>query len=153
MKALIIVIVIVVLGMVAATIIVGTRSFEGIVTERPYEKGLLWDRNRKEKMSLGWKVAFLGRDLHTGKNELVLSVIGRGGTPIQGAEVSVVVSRPSTTAFDRTYPALPSPDGLYRAVVVIPSFGYWDLRTTVFHAGNHVTFEERVYVNKGGAGK
>jgi len=41
-------------GSVVTTVIVGSRSFEGIVVDKPYERGLSWDREQKERIESAW---------------------------------------------------------------------------------------------------
>ena len=58
------------------TIIVGTRSFEGIVVDKPYEAGLAFDDREQQKSKLGWKVAVEGSQFRTGENETFVFSVG-----------------------------------------------------------------------------
>ncbi len=98
---IIVLICILALAATIGTIVVGSRSFEGIVVDNPYETGLAWDRERRNQEDLGWSVALQEAAYKTGKNDLIVMVRDKNGVPLSDAVVSVVVSRPSTRAFDR----------------------------------------------------
>jgi nitrogen fixation protein FixH len=145
MRILIALVVLLGLASVIAVIYIGVTTFEGIVVENPYEKGLAWDRAWKEKSALGWAVDLSNKQFREGENELMLSVYDRDGMPLRGAKISVIVSRPSTTRYDRRYEAVASPDGVYRAVVSFPLRGQWDVGVEVSRNGNSVVFDQRIF--------
>ena len=149
MRALIIIVSIIVLSAVAGSIIVGVMTFDEKVTEKPYETGLLWDQIQKEKEASGLSVSTMNKGFTAGDNELVFSVAGREGSPLSGVVSSVLVSRPSTSAYDRVYPVADPRDGLYRVKVYLPLYGYWVLKTKVSHNGGSLTFEEKIFAEKG----
>jgi nitrogen fixation protein FixH len=149
MKTLIVIVILVGLLSVAAVIIIGSRSFEGIVTENPYEKGLLWDKSRKEKASSGLNLDVLTKRFATGDNEVLFSVLDREGKPLPGGRVSAEISRPSSTAYDRKLEVEGPKDGVYAASVHFPAEGYWDLRVEITDGGKRLIFEKRILVEKG----
>lgn len=149
MKLFVIAVVLIGLGIVAATIIVGQQYFEGVVVENPYDQGLLWDKVQKERIASGWAVAVKNEDsLRPGDTEAVIEVKDGQGRPLGNASVSVRLSRPSTTEYDRRYETLRLADGLYSARVTIPLYGYWDFEVTVRQGERSVPFLQRVYVKK-----
>ncbi len=148
MKSLIAVVTLIALSAVITAIVVGSRSFEGIVTEKPYEKGLTWDRTQDEKRSLGWDVEVREKGFTVGKNALTLAILDKRGKPLEGASVSVTVSRPSTTAYDRAYRSERIGDGSYRAVVDLPLYGYWDLKIRVVKEQDDVTYTKNIFAEK-----
>src|SRR5512147_282968 len=106
MRSYIIVIVIIsilVLAATVGTIVVGSGSFEGIVTDKPYEAGLAWDEVRKNRERLGWTVSLRYARFAPGVNDLTVLAVDKSGGPLADAMVSVTVTRPSTRAYDRTY--------------------------------------------------
>jgi len=133
------------IGVTIATILVGSRSFEGTVVEHPYESGLAWDQVHQDKARLGWHVSLLGLPYKTGKNDIEFSVLDKNGRPLSDAMVTVALSRPATSAQDRTYPARRAKDGHYRVSVDFPQFGYWDVRVEVKQKGEKCTFVEKIY--------
>ncbi|MDO8723876.1 MAG: FixH family protein [Syntrophales bacterium] len=149
MRALIIIVSIIVLSAVAGSIIIGVMTFDEQVTEKPYETGLLWDQIQKEKEASGLSVSIMNKGFTAGDNELVFSVAGREGRRLSGVVSSVLVSRPSTSAYDRVYPVADPRDGLYRVKVHLPLYGYWVLKTEVSHNGGSLTFEEKIFAEKG----
>ncbi len=148
MKTLIIVVTLIGLAAVISAIVVGTKSFEGIVVENPYETGLSWDAKEKEKAPLGWKIDLRTKRFKTGENGVVLQVSDREGSPLSHAEVSITVSRPSTNAYDKVYRAVSESDGMYETHVRLPLFGYWDMNIRVFNKGRNVIFHEKIFAEK-----
>ncbi len=148
MKSLIAVITVIALSAVITAIVVGSRSFEGIVTEKPYEKGLSWDRTQAVKKSLGWDVGVRENGFTVGKNALTLAILDKRGRPLEGASVSVTVSRPSTTAYDRTYKSERLGDGSHRVIVDLPLYGYWDLKIRVVKEHDDVTYTKNIFAEK-----
>lgn len=130
------------------TIIVGTRSFEGIVVDKPYEAGLAWDEQERKKTMLGWTVSVEDARFRTGENELVIGAIDKSGQPLANVAVTVTVSRPSTQDFDKTYAAVRQEDGRYRALVAFPLYGSWDITIDVMRNGDHSVYRDAVYAEQ-----
>ncbi|MFZ4618614.1 MAG: FixH family protein [Rectinemataceae bacterium] len=131
MKALPFIIAFIVVAMTVATIVIGTNTFEGTVVDKPYEAGLAWEADQANRQALGWSVALSGGPFKVGEDELWIEALGRDGKPLSAAEVSVKVSRPSTSAHDRSYKAELQGDGRYLSRVSLPLQGNWDIVTTV----------------------
>src|SRR5512147_1628402 len=93
--AILVTVCILALAATIGTIVVGTRSFEGIVVDKPYETGLAWDETERQKAKLGWKIALVGARFRTGENELIIDAFDKNGRPLTNAAVSATVSRPS----------------------------------------------------------
>ncbi|TNF56938.1 hypothetical protein EP227_00125 [bacterium] len=138
---------------VAGSFIVGIKNFDGTVTERPYEEGLLWDDIRKKKAALGWSVDIKKSRLTTGNNDITISVLNRMKEPLKGANISVMISRPSTTVYDRDVEAVKLKEGLYRANTDFPVFGYWDLTIEVSKGRESLPLKKRIFVEKKVSGK
>lgn len=148
MKLLIIISVLTALLAVAGSIIVGVRNFDGVVTDDPYEKGLQWDKLQREKTTAGWKVDIQEREYVTGDNKLLISILNKDGAPLAASNVSVSISRPSSSAYDRNYRTEKLYDGLYRTVITFPLFGLWHITTDVLSGDLHLSFVNKVYVKK-----
>ncbi len=148
MKTLIITIVLVSLLSVAVTIVVADKVFDGTVTSNPYEKGLLWDRVQKERKDSGLRVSIRNGGLAKGMNTLFFAVLDKTDRPLGKASVSVTVSRPSTTAYDRTYNCAKTDYGSWRANVDFPLYGYWDLNIHVLRGLSDISFTKQVFVQK-----
>ena len=144
MRNLIVIISIVVVAMTIGTIIVGSRMFDGVVVERPYDTGLAWDEAQKRQARLGWKVVVVNATLNVGSNELILGISDRDGTLLNDATVVVTVSRPSTKAYDRIYRAVPRGGGRYQVPISLPLVGLWDIRTEITRREELSTAVERI---------
>jgi nitrogen fixation protein FixH len=145
MKILLVIVAIIGLGAIAGSIIVGKQVFDGKVTDRPYETGLAWDRMQKERSA--FKVIIQTRDLRTGRNKIIFSIM-KNGSPFADDRIFVAISRPSTTAHDRIYDAVKIKDGLYRAEVELPLYGHWNVGISLDKSGSRVVSDDRVFVEK-----
>jgi len=148
MKTLIIAVTIIALSAVVGSVIVGKKVFDGTVEEKPYEQGLLWDKIRSTKYESGWSAVVNNRKINKGENEVSISVFDKYGKPLSDASVSILVSRPSTAAYDRNYETLRRSDNSFAAKVYFPLFGYWDLKIKVAKKGESVIFEERIFAEE-----
>jgi nitrogen fixation protein FixH len=148
MRTLIVVLSVVVAAATAVTIIVGTRSFDGVVVEKPYETGLAWDTMREQKVRLGWTVSTNKNLFPLGRNDLFITLYDRNGNLMADAVVSVIVSRPSTNRYDKTYQAVRQPDGRYRASIEFPLSGNWDVIMSVKHGNEQADFTQSVLAKK-----
>jgi len=148
MKILIGIVIVVVLAAVVTTVIVGSRSFEGIVVDKPYERGLSWDREQKERIESGLDIGIKNRSFTVGKNDLLIQVTDREGRPVPDAVLMLTVSRPSTNAYDRAYRLAGSKKGMYSAPVELPLYGHWDLQITIVRNGQNLPFQREIFVEQ-----
>ncbi len=136
---------------VAGPIVIGTMSFDGTVVDMPYERGLQWDREQKEREESGLQVQVSNVVVRSGSNGLVVSVTDREGKPASGLTMSLTVSRPSSRSFDKTYAMSPGSDGTYGATVDFPLGGIWDLKFAAVHHGREVLLERRIIAEESSA--
>lgn len=148
MRILIIVIIITALAATIGAIVVGRQSFEGLVVEKPYETGLTWDESRQKQASLGWTVSVQGAPFKTGKNELIVNILDKNGSPITDAIITVTVSRPSTQAYDKAYRTVRQADDRYHASISLQLYGNWDLIIDVSRNNDHSTFKEAIFAER-----
>lgn len=148
MKILIIIVTVIGILAVVAAIIIGTRTFEGIVVEKPYERGLAWDEEQRENRELGWNIDLKNSRFTTGENELSFSVLDRSGDPLTDASVAVTVSRPSTSAYDRTYRDIELQGTAFRSRIDLPLYGNWDLKILVTRGENHGLLRKNIFAEK-----
>jgi hypothetical protein len=59
-----------------------------------------------------------------------------------------MISRPSTTVYDRDVQVVKSGEGLYRANIDFPLFGYWYITTEVSQERERLPFKKRIFVEK-----
>lgn len=133
---------------VVTAIFVGMGTFEGTVTENPYEKGLKWDAERRERQRLGWSVDLAPGGFVVGRNDITLRVTDRDGTPLDASAVVLTVSRPSTTDHDATFRCTRARRGVFVAAVDLPLQGYWDLDVAVHRGGDIVSLRRAVYARQ-----
>jgi nitrogen fixation protein FixH len=145
MKTLLTAVVVIGLAAVAGAVIVGTRVFDGTVVEDPYERGIAWDEDHARLASSGLRAELVGKSFRTGENLVSLNVFQRE-EPFEGKSVTVEVSRPSSTAHDRTFTALRGMDGVFRAMIDLPLQGNWDLVLVVDGEEDPVRIRRRIYV-------
>jgi nitrogen fixation protein FixH len=150
MKTLITIVIILGLTAVIGAIFIGVKSFDGVVTDHPYEKGLLWDETERKRSELGWRVEIQNTEFTTGDNTVVIFVLDRNNMPLAHAEASLSISRPATATFNKKFDIILISDGMFSARLNFPVFGYWDIRISVSSGGESLLFEKRVFVKKGG---
>jgi nitrogen fixation protein FixH len=148
MRILIILICVIALAATIGAIIVGRRSFEGLVVEKPYETGLAWDETRQKQTNLGWTVSVQGAPFKLGKNELIVKVIDKSRSLLTDAAVSVTVSRSSTRAYDKTYRTTQQSDSRYHASIDLQLYGNWDLIIDVSRDNDHSIFKETIFAEQ-----
>ena len=148
MKTLIVIVIMVGLAAVVTTVIVGSRSFEGIVVDKPYERGLSWDKEQKERTVSGLNIEIKNKTFTVGENDLIIQVTDREGKPVPDAVLMLTVSRPSTNAYDRNYRLKGARGGTYSASVALPLYGHWDLRITIVRNGQNLLFPQKIFVER-----
>lgn len=149
MKTLIAFVIIVGLAAVAGSIIVGVKSFDGIVTENPYETGLRWDDARKKMRDLGWIIEIQNEKFITGDNDVSISVFDKNKIPLSLTEIALSISRPATEKYNKEFDIIQIRDGVYSARLNFPLFGFWDIGIRVSNGGDELFFEKKVFVNMG----
>lgn len=145
MKIVIAIVSIIGFAAVAGAIYVGIQSFDGVVVEHPYERGLDWDRDRRLKAELGWSLELKDRKWSPGANPLTFRVLGSAGEPLHDISVTLRVGRPATARYDKVYKDIPVFDGWFTTNVEIPLPGMWDLAFWVGKGDRSIEFEERVF--------
>ena len=130
------------------TIVIGQGTFEGIVTEKPYETGLAWDEAERNRAELGWKVTLQTTEFKTGKSNLVIQIQDSKGKQLEHAAVNVTISRPSTDRYDKTYPVTVLPDGKYTTWIDLPVYGRWKTSVNISHLKRHAEFEYVINAKK-----
>ncbi|MBI5634934.1 MAG: FixH family protein [Nitrospirae bacterium] len=151
MKLLLVLVTIIGLSAVIGAIVVGTRTFDGTIVDKPYERGLAYDAVHHEKEASGWHVEIMNKELTVGTNDILLSVTDRNGKPLADAGISLSISRPSSKAFDKTYSAVKTEKGQFIAKADLPLYGYWAAVIKVTDGGKSIAFEKTLYAEKKGS--
>lgn len=148
MKFLLIIVSIIGIGAVIGAVVVGIRTFDGTVVDKPYERGLSYDAVHHEKVASGWNAEILNKEFTIGTNDILLSVTDRNNRSVTEVEVSVVVSRPSSASYDRTYKAAATEKGQFRLTVDLPLYGSWDAKVQVTDRSRSITFEQTLFAER-----
>jgi nitrogen fixation protein FixH len=147
-KQLLVLVTFIGMAAVIGAIVVGKSTFDGTVVDNPYEKGLVWDAEQKERESSGWRVDMQPPSPTVGRNELHIHVRDGAGKPL-ASEVMLTVSRPSSKRYDRQYTALLTEKGSYAVQVDLPLYGYWDLVIRVTAQNKTILFHRTVFAEQG----
>ena len=148
MKLLLIIVSIIGLGAVIGSVVVGTRTFEGTIVEKPYEQGLAYDAIHHEREASGWNVEILNKELTSGTNDILLSVTDRNRKPLADAVISLSISRLASRGFDKTYKAAKTEKGQFIAKADLPAYGYWTASVQVTEKGKSITFEKTLFAER-----
>ena len=148
MKFLLILVSLIGLGAVIGAVVVGTRTFDGTVVDKPYEQGLSYDAVHHEKEASGWNVQILNKELTSGSNDILLSVTDRNGRPVTDTGVTVVLGRPSSSSYDRTYNAASTGEGTFKIAADLPLYGYWNAKIQITAQGKSIIFEKTIFAEQ-----
>jgi nitrogen fixation protein FixH len=132
------------LGVIGGTIWIGSRVREETVVANPYEEGLGHDAERRAREALGLAVTLLDPAPEVGSAPLAFALSDAGGRPLEGAAVSVQISRPETSRDARSAQSRPLGGGRYAADLAFPAPGAWDVRFDVRRGEDRVRLERRV---------
>lgn len=148
LKAILALVVVAALGAGAAAVWVGSRTFEGTVVSDPFEAAAHFDEARRNADKLGWTLTLDGAGLRMGPQVLRFSVASREGSPLDGAETRVRLSRPGTAWMDKAVAAQPQGSGGFAAAVAFPEPGIWDVEVQVTRGPDRLAFQRRVQVER-----
>lgn len=131
----------------AALVLVAVRSWTGLVTERPYDRGLDYNRNLAAAAAmaeLGWTARLAATAVPAGGYELTLEVRDRGGAPVGGLAVEGTLERPLQAGLDHPIVLAQQGPGLYRARVELPAAGQWHARLRLHRGAERMVVSERL---------
>jgi nitrogen fixation protein FixH len=133
-----------VLALIGATVVVGSKVREETVVARPYEEGLHHDAERASRAALGLAVAVDDEAPVAGATSLAFRLVDRQGRGVEGARVTVELSRPDTSRGEVKGDARETAPGRYAAAVAFPGPGAWDVRFDVQRGADRVRLERRL---------
>jgi nitrogen fixation protein FixH len=148
MKWILALLVAAVVTVIAATIWVGARTFEGTVVADPYGTAARFDESRHHAASLGWRLSLDPGAPRAGSRPFRFGLADGTGAPLAGAEARVRFSRPGTAREDRTAPARDEGGGRYAADLAFPEPGLWDVEVVATRGGERLAFERQVQVER-----
>lgn len=148
MKAIILFSVFAALTAVAGTIVVGINTFDGTVTDHPYERGLEWEKLEQKKSELGWTCTIHNSFFKQGKNNLLFTLKNKDGQPLDASKIEIKITRPSTDTHDKLYAVQNRGSGMYASEAYFPLIGHWDLLFSVTKGSDHITIHKNIYIKK-----
>jgi nitrogen fixation protein FixH len=126
---------------------IGASVNERTVVADPYESGIHHDADRRKAQALGWSVTVDEGALRAGPEAtLAVQIAGKGGAPLDDADVLFRVSRAGTTRFDHSARATSTGKGRYAAVLPMTEAGFWDLDVVIRHGGQSLTLGRWIHV-------
>lgn len=138
---------VVVIGVNVTLIVFAERTFSGLETASPYERGLTYNQTLAAEAAqeqLGWQsTATIGAgNPHT----LGIDMTDRGGRPLTGLSLRAYLVRPSNEGQDIALAPEPIGDGHYRAIFALPALGQWELRIVATDGERTWQHSERMFV-------
>jgi nitrogen fixation protein FixH len=137
----------------ATMVTLAVRTFSGIETPKHYVAGLAYNQTldaARAQAALGWqigvKVESVAADGDEREIDVSIKTADVTGARIDDAQVRVVITRPTRSGIDRDL-ILSSIDAqTYRARVMLPQPGVWDVRVVVNRGTEHWQDVRRVSV-------
>ena len=107
-----------------------TSTFNGVITENAYEKGLTYNKTlavARQQSELGWKVDAEAQPAAAGhKATVTLTYRDKDGRGLDGLEVQALVDRPNVTGAEHRIAFAAKGNGAYAIDVDLPEGGQWD---------------------------
>ena len=133
----------------AGMIYLAVTTFSGLETQNAYVRGLSYNdvlRDAEAQKALGWQVS-LDHEHREGRLELDARFLDKAGQPLDGLEVAVVLTRPTTQGHDLGLALAGLGEGRYRGELDVPLPGQWDLQTEARRDGRTLhTLEQRLWL-------
>ena len=119
-----------------------TSTFNGVITDNAYEKGVTYNRTleaARNQSDLHWntEAAFTPGTGHAGN--VVITFQDKNGHGVDGLEVQALVDRPNVTGHDKRVGFTAMGGGKYAADVTFAEAGQWDFDMLAF--GKDVTYQ------------
>lgn len=125
----------VVIAVNALFVYLALTSFTGVTSAKPYQEGLAYNEvlaARAAQRDLGWQATLTVAE--NGSSETItLALTDEAGRPLAGLDLSGLLRRPTHAGIDQALVWQEAAPGAYRAEVILPERGNWDL---VVRAGN-----------------
>lgn len=139
----------VVIGVNATLIVFAERTFSGLETASPYERGLDYNKTLAAEAAqeqLGWQSKVAIASASSGQRSLDVAMTDRDGRPLPGLTLRAYLVRPSNEGQDVALVPVPAGDGRYRATFDLPAPGQWELRVVASDGDRTWQHSERIFV-------
>ena len=118
-------------------------TFTGVTRENPYQDGLAYNQvleARAAQRELGWQGRVTLGTGAGGREQIVLTLTDRSGTPLSGLAVAGKLRRPTHGGMDQGLTWRSERPGVYLADITLPERGNWDFEV-VADDGRNPPFE------------
>ncbi|MEQ9349035.1 MAG: FixH family protein, partial [Alphaproteobacteria bacterium] len=109
-------------------------TWSGLTSDESYAEGLAYNdtlRQAETQAALGWQVGTDVRPLDGGHMAIELELRDRDGSVLRGLTLEGRLTRPTAAGLDQALAFVAVGDGRWRAELVAPVAGQWDLEVEV----------------------
>lgn len=148
MKKTLIIIYCLFISFLIGTAMFAYRTFDGDI-DNAYAKGMQYLKDQMTIKELGWQFANIPHPLrqgHPGQIELFIS--DKNGLPIQGAVVTMEVSRSTKLATILAPQVTESKAGQHLATITSPFYGNCQVDTRIIAQGKSIPYNFKIYVEE-----
>lgn len=122
-------------------------TFNGLSTDRPYDRGLSYNetlRDYRAQRALGWHLEVAVAEEGSASGDLAVAASDRTGAPLRGAAIVATFVRPTNEGSDLTVTLAEDAPGHYTGQAVPALAGQWTLRLDVIHPDGEYRLERRI---------
>lgn len=123
------------------------QSWTGIETEAAYEKGLAFNEQietAEAQARLGWTAELTVTPSGERQAEITLVLLDSAGAPLERAEVTGLLRRPTQAGLDQSLTLSPAGNGRYSTEAALPLAGQWELKLEVQHRRGEYRIAKRI---------
>ncbi|MBM3598688.1 MAG: FixH family protein [Alphaproteobacteria bacterium] len=133
----------------AALIYFALYSFPGLATANSYERGLKHNQTIaavRQQEKTGWRIEIDFHGIGSAAGALALTLTDTTGARVAGADVVATLRRPTDARADRKVVFVDAGNGEYRAELILPLPGQWDVEAMVLAGGQSYRIDKRILV-------
>ena len=127
-----------------------TSTFNGVITENAYEKGLKYNKTlevSRQQSELGWRVEAKAEPSSTGHGATVmLTYLDKSGHGVDGLDVQALVDRPNVTGSEQRVSFVSKGGGHYAVDVSFKEAGQWDFDILAANEGATYQLQRRFVI-------
>lgn len=126
-------------------------TWQGLVVDKPYEKGIAYNRALERQIvaeRLGWnlELGFVAKGGEAGSGDIVARIVGASGEPLPDLRVEVRISRPVENVPAIVLPLAYRGEGRFGAPVLLPLPGQWDVEIVASMGADRIEDRRRIFV-------
>ena len=135
----------------AAMVGVALNSWRGLVTTDAYNKGVAYQQAieaEQREQELGWSVDLSVDTPRPKRADVLVSLTGADGAPLEADSVRVGFVRPTQEGYDSVHTLTALGGGKFAKSVSLPLRGLWDLRIEARKGADVVRESRRITVSE-----